>query len=699
MTGFDVEVGETFDPGPEFAYSEFKYERHPEISPGKIMGKNQWVHCASRLHAESKAYAAYPDGIPEGTHIGEFLGRQFMAMKKQLGFDYIWLSNGFGFALDAWNWTGELFNGERFDFSNAERIRDNIAEFWRYFTAETGDTVIETRGTNLSTGMDIASHGCPIDLIYSQNIISPPNSPWAAMDLRFGLEFSGYMSHIAEIPEKGFAFRFYSHDPWWMNSPWFDRYDRSPHDIYLPLCIARLDDKLSVTHPYSTDFLTADDSFGRVPAKGANEMTPHMLSAFEDYPDEAGLVTWVYPFDTYCKMGLRDGNMDRIIMDDWFIESAIDQGFPINTVISDKNFILCDKKGLTDTLLVTPVPEAGSELENAIFDALSKGARFILYGSCAFASDRIKKAVGVKLASNGLEGSLDIDCSLPLDRYETGKRSSKLEHIPLVSNGGVLEEEDGSAKVVCKVSAGGQTRAYATFNEKLGKGLAWIRGSFPHKPTKASLPTLRKMSESFIPSVLMRSAMSLFGFPLTYSCYNVDDKVPVLMLSKCRGAYYFNMYSKDSTIKFDMSTPFGAPAPDGCEFMVENSVGTYNTARWMHNDCRTFIKQDAKSKVLVKRDNIAAYVDIDERLDVTGVVNADVTFRASKGAKVRMKIYPADIGVWEVQPFKGPYLELEHDEENDTYTARNVTGKLVICSVSKEHIGDWKQYEFIRPID
>ena len=103
MTGFDIKVGETFDPGPEFAYSAFKYERHPEIAKGNIMGKNQWLHCAARLHAEKRAYAAYPDGIPEGTHIGEFLGKQFMALRRAVGFDYLWLSNGFGFSLASWN--------------------------------------------------------------------------------------------------------------------------------------------------------------------------------------------------------------------------------------------------------------------------------------------------------------------------------------------------------------------------------------------------------------------------------------------------------------------------------------------------------------------------------------------------------------------------------------------------------------------
>ena len=419
LTGFDIEVGETFDPGPEFAYSTFKYERHPEISKGNIMGAKQWVHCASRLHADSRAYAAYPDGIPEGTHIGEFLGRQFMEMKKQLGFDYIWLSNGFGFSLESWNWVGELFDGKSFNFDGADEVRKNIAEFWQYFSAEVGDTRVETRGSNLSAGMDIAAHGCPIDEIYKQNIVAPPNSPWAPLNYRFGLELAGFMTHIAELPEKGFNLRYYIHDPWWLNSPWFDRYDRSPHDIYLPLAIARLDEKLEVTQPFGLNFLSADDSFGRLPDRCPNEVTPHILTAYNDYPDEAGLITWVYPFDEYCKIGLGDGHPERIFMDDWFIESAVDMGLPVNTVISDRNFIAADKSGLRDTILILPVPEAGGRLEAAVFDALDAGVKVILFGSLEFASDKIRSAVGAAM-TDGIDGRLKFGTTLALDNTEQG---------------------------------------------------------------------------------------------------------------------------------------------------------------------------------------------------------------------------------------------------------------------------------------
>ena len=690
MTGFDVQVGETFDPGPEFAYSQFKYERHPEIAKGNIMGKKQWLHCAARLHAEDRAYAAYPNGIPEGTHIGEFLGRQFMAMKRDLGFDYLWLSNGFGFSLDSWNWKGELFDGEKFDFSNAKEIRERISEFWKYFSAELGDTVIETRGSNLSTGMDIAAHGCPIDEIYKQNIVSPPNSPWAAMDYRFGLELSGFMSHIAELPKNGYAFRYYSHDPWWLNSPWFDRYDRSPHDIYLPLSITRLDENLKVTHPYALDFLTADDSFGRIPARGANEMTPHLLTAFEDFPDEPGLVTWVYPFDAYCKIGLYDGHMERVFMDDWFMESAIDYGFPVNTVISDKNFIKADKKGLLSTILVTPVPEKDSDLEKAIFEALDAGCKVILFGSTLYASEKLRKAVGVTLSDKGLEGEFTVNNSLKLDTAEVGKYSDKLIHEGLLSGGEIYENAENP---IVSVKSGDESRAYLTQNGNL----VWLRGSFPHKRADTGhLPALRTPSEEFIPSILLRASLQLFGYPMYFDCYDIDSKLPLIMFSKCRKATYFNMFSKDSTVKLNMSTPDGAPAPDNCEFMVENSLGTYQTARWMHTDCRIFNEQKERSRITVKTDNPATHIDTDERIDVTGLKCATVTFYPMKNGTAFMQKYATDRNPWEVTPHRGANFEYEYDAERGCYIARNITGKLVICHQEEKNIGDYKKLEFLR---
>ena len=66
MTGKAVKVGATFDPGPEFARSPFKYQRHQEILKG------EWVDCSSMLNGDAKAYAGFPNGIPAGTPFGAF---------------------------------------------------------------------------------------------------------------------------------------------------------------------------------------------------------------------------------------------------------------------------------------------------------------------------------------------------------------------------------------------------------------------------------------------------------------------------------------------------------------------------------------------------------------------------------------------------------------------------------------------------
>ena len=152
VTGFEVMVGETFDPGPEFAQSDFKYNRHSEISKGTILGENgakDWVHCTSILNKDTWKYAAYLNGIPEGLHIGTFLGNQFRELSKDMGFDYIWFSNGFGFSRDSWSWTGECFNGKEFLEGAGERVRKQIIDFWQKFTEACPGVRIETRGSNL----------------------------------------------------------------------------------------------------------------------------------------------------------------------------------------------------------------------------------------------------------------------------------------------------------------------------------------------------------------------------------------------------------------------------------------------------------------------------------------------------------------------------------------------------------------------
>lgn len=100
MYGKELRVGETIDAGPEFLESKFKFERHPELLKGgpnsELPYSLSFLCCYAKMKGDDYPYATFPDGLPEGTPFGTFLGRQFKSMADALGFDWLWFSNGFG---------------------------------------------------------------------------------------------------------------------------------------------------------------------------------------------------------------------------------------------------------------------------------------------------------------------------------------------------------------------------------------------------------------------------------------------------------------------------------------------------------------------------------------------------------------------------------------------------------------------------
>lgn len=692
--GLDVEVGETFDPGPEFAYSDFKFHRHPELNLGSMMA-NLWIHCAGQLKGDTYRYAAYPDGIPEGTYFGRFLGEQFMALKRDVGFDYIWLSNGFGFSLQSWSWKGELFDGEKFDDSGAAAVRENIRIFWREFTKATGNMRIETRGSNLSAGMDISAHGCPVDDIYRYPmVVAPPNSPWAALDFRFGLELAGFMSRIARLPEKGYLFRYYTHDPWWHNSPWFDRYDRTPHDILLPLTVARMDEHGNVTPPMGISFLSADDSYGDLPRRCPVETTPFILDAYSHYPDEPGLVTWLYPFESYVRMGLYDGRMNEMFLDDWLIENAIDQGLPLNSVVADDIFLKADVAPYLGKVLVTPVPHAGSVAEAALMKALKAGCRVLMYGNTAYASDAVRNLLGVSTAPE-ISGELTIETSIMQDFAPDCPLPRKLRHVALVSNGGIVETEvaGAPAEYLAHVSDGANRRVYASLNRNaLGGVLAWMRGSFPHDEKKpGALPAQLNKREFFPVGAMMRAMLEPLGVCIRFQAEMRDTNLPVIHNSMNDNAFYITGFAKDTTVRATLQYPDGAPLMEGMECILEDNMATYVTSKCWHKRCRLFALQKDRSVISVMR-RTAEHPSIDERFLITGLKDATLVLRPPLGARVRF------VDGKDGRMVAKTNMPIVWSEDGKTVRAEHVTGDVFVAWQSDHNPGSLLRKDQLHPI-
>ena len=54
---------------------------------GNTLFPGSFLVCSASLHADSRRYAAFPQGIPEGLSVGAFLGAQYRAFARAFGFD------------------------------------------------------------------------------------------------------------------------------------------------------------------------------------------------------------------------------------------------------------------------------------------------------------------------------------------------------------------------------------------------------------------------------------------------------------------------------------------------------------------------------------------------------------------------------------------------------------------------------------
>lgn len=376
----EIRVGETFDIGPEFAISDFKYNRHREITSGEKLDSFGFVDSTARLNRDSRCYAAYPNGLEQGTPFGTFLGKQSEAFLSAMGFDYLWLSNGLGFSASPWSATGKIFDGKQFYTERLAETGKKVFEFWHLFRKEC-HFPIETRGTNHSVGIDYATDGVPLYDIYRSNldITAPPNSPWAALNGNYGLELMGYMSRLSELPSPVFPFRYYIHDPWWVNSPWYDRYGGSPCDIYLPMAVSRINENGIPETANSFNLLSIDNSYGNMPDSCVDEPLPHILKAEKEAPDDFPPLIWVYPLREYTTAD-DEPTLREMYLGDRYICAAINEGFPLCCVTSTDSFLKHAYEIYSKSILVTPVPKS-HKVKRKLAECLKKGIPVMAYGT------------------------------------------------------------------------------------------------------------------------------------------------------------------------------------------------------------------------------------------------------------------------------------------------------------------------------
>lgn len=684
VTGKPIRIGATFDPGPEFAKSAFKYSKHPEILGGNAMGHKTMVSCYATLNADTEPYAGFPSGIPANTPFGTFLGRQSQHFLTDLGYDYIWLSNGFGFGVEGWSSTGAIFNGQAFASEKLADTRGLIADFWNRFRKECPDFQIQTRGTNLSTGADLARDGVDLKQIYSgkYNMLPPPNSPWAALDGDFGLEMAGYMSRMAELPDERYLFRYYTHDPWWVNSPWLDRYGQEPHDIYLPMAVARINAAGEVRLPTHLNFLTADNTYGDMPAQVPDEVTPHILRARYDSPTAPGPLVWVYPFEEYHTWAYKQpGRLPEIYYGDWLIRQAINNGFPLNTVISTGSFqrVLAAKPAyFGESVLVSIVPEANSAQEKALISFVQNGGKLLVYGPADHAGKAFLDLLNGRNTAP-LEGDFLVSSTMTADRLAK-PAPDKITHRALFSGGGITtlvnDKADTFTRVLTRMTQAGASRDVVWVRElpawKGGK-VAYVRGTNSSRFTGGKLLTPDNPDELFTGPLLMRYVLREFGLDYRVDKKGPAVKNPVLAIARGNNGFFFSGYCPNTTVTHRFRLPQGAPLLTGYETDLDNGFSVYNLPKAWHRESRFFVDQ-ADGQVSCQ-EMTSGVQHMTRCVKLTGLKNATVRIYPDEGTSEQgLRVYTNAAYPWKngQTPFKTGDKKYGHH-----YVVENVTGDLV----------------------
>lgn len=631
-----IQIGATFDPGGEFAPSDFKYKRHREICLSNTMGKASFVCCYATLNADNHPYAGFPNGIPQGLSLGSFLGAQFRRFAQDLNFDFLWFSNGFGFGQETWKTIGPLFDGESFHPEKAPELSDRIQNFWHDFRRECPKHPIRVRGTNLGTATDLASDATPLRELYAGgfNFEPPPNSPWASINGDFGIELAGYQGRIAELPPgKNFSFRFYLHDPWWLNSPWIDRYEGQPHDIYMPLAISRVDGGGSVEAASGMHLFTLDDSYGKMPDRVPNESVPHLLRAWEQRPDAAGPIVWLYPFDeAHDELQSKSPSPERLFHIDWFAREALNNGVPLNTVVSTRAFDQLrgtEKNPLVGRLLVSPTPLAASG-EARLLRWLESGGSLVLYGPLDQAPT-LRKRLGLEPAEP-IDGEFEVqNTAASIDRFPV-LDSSRFTHRTVMSGGGLSEKPSPFSECFAIAERGEHRRSLAAeIVTPEGGRLSWLRGPLPLKVSmEAHLPTPDAPETTFPLATLLRQALASHGWRIGLGAASRSQRAPVITVHRHSNGWFYSGYMPDTTVEMSLKTPYGAPLLIGCETVLDDGAAKYRFPRAWRHECRIFVEQ--QSGVVSTVEDCPAQVGVTRRLRVSGLTEAIARFFPPDGA-------------------------------------------------------------------
>jgi len=377
-----------------------------------------------------------------------------------------------------------------------------------------------------------------------------------------------------------------------------------------------------------------------MPEQVPNEVIPQVQDGLRHAPDQPGPLVWVYPFDEYHQMTFAEpSRTSEPFFGDWFIRSAITNGLPLNTVVSTRSLLATIPQRpelYRGSILITPVPDAGSELSRVLLDYVQRQVgRVLLYGPIGQADPQLLAALGVR-AAKPIAGELEVVLDASCDTLRDIAYPPQLLHRELMCAGGYDAVLDSTAttaaNVLATVSVAGERRVAGVVQAPQtwqGGVIAWVRGTNAASygeidliSGRGHLPVADDPAKYFQADLLMRFACAVMGEEIGVAKRSAGQPNPITCIARHDNAFIFSGYVPDMTVGLRFRLSHGAPIFVGFDAELIDGRACYRMPRAWRRECRVFVEQ--ADGVVSCYERTAEMVGLKRRLRVAGLSNATV---------------------------------------------------------------------------
>ncbi|MBR4221162.1 MAG: hypothetical protein IKR81_08415, partial [Victivallales bacterium] len=336
---------------------------------------------------------------------------------------------------------------------------------------------------------------------------------------------------------------------------------------------------------------------------------------------------------------------------------------PLNTVISTEEFRR-NPAAVQGHFLVVPASTWTPQNEPALNAFLSQGGKMMLYGSTAHLPTEVLQRLGLR-NDEPLAGKVTV-------KAEGMEAASQDAYVHAIYNeGGVcaVVADNGQSMILAEAIQNDARRVLVA----VAGNLAFVEAVLPmpeHDDLSSYNLTLAAPGTVFPTAALPMLALQQFG-------WHFDSKgtmPPRTTISRHDNAFIFTVFSRDTSVDLEVSTPLGMPLLTGQETSLRDGRAVWRPGRCFRHECRAFVNME--NGVVGVRRIRAAYPEYTDRRLITGLRDATVHFFPPSGSTVEFLHQEPQCGDF----LHGDILEPAwHDSPEGRYAAfEHITGKLLV---------------------